>query len=433
MIVRDSYVFVDIDGEKVLAGRVQHVREQKAERFFFAYGKSYIARDDAYSIDPRQLPLSDSITVTADLPLAFQDAGPDDYGRFLYESLYGHKPESPLDYLMENGQSSIGALSFSADRSGPKEVGLLASTNMDEVTEAIDRLERKEPISHQMRQLLAPGTSLPGARPKAVIVDSNGEQWIAKFSRPNDIFDIPIAEYAAMTAANDMIDVARVDLRRRGEHNIFMTKRFDREAGAARHFLSAYTLLGADKAQPNTFYERYGYPALAHETRVISSSPREDRQELYRRMVVNVVLGNRDDHLKNHGYLIDADHRKYRLSPAYDIVPSAGGLVHAIALDTLSATASLPTLLRSAHYFGVSETEATAFIEQACEVAEATLVIAREEGISPSSMQHLEAGMMTLSDGDLIPRQPKGLHSFDLSNIEDLFKSHERSRGPSRN
>ncbi|MDQ2077561.1 type II toxin-antitoxin system HipA family toxin [Marinimicrobium sp. ABcell2] len=432
MIVRDAYVFVDINGEKTLAGRVQHVREDRAERYFFAYGKSYASRPDAYSIDPRQLPLSDKVVACEAMPLAFQDAGPDDYGRYLYEVLHGHKPDSPLDYLTDNGQASIGALSFSNDTSKPGLSRLLHSTRLDELVEAIDLLERNKPISEPMRQLLAPGTSLPGARPKALVTDDNGEQWIAKFATPNDIFDIPVAEYAAMTAARRMIDTAQVRLERIGRHNVFMTKRFDREQGAARHFLSAYTLLGADRARGATFYRDYGYPALANLTRQVSATAQPDRHELYRRMVVNAVLGNRDDHLKNHGFLIEPDHRRYRLSPAYDVVPAAGGTVHAIALDIESATASLPTLLRSAGYFGLSETQALSNIEQACEVVEHTMAIAQQEGMDPVSLQRLEQGMMTLSDGALVPCRQRGLHSLNLSGVGELFDAPDKGPDPSR-
>lgn len=402
MLVKEAYVFVSINGDEVLAGRLQHVREARGERYFFAYGRSYLARRDAYSIDPRQLPLAEGVKVFSALPLAFQDAGPDGYGRYLYEIFHGRRPDSPLDYLVDTGNASIGALSFSADQAGPDSSRLVEITNLEALAEAISRLEAKKPVSEPMRRLLQPGSSLPGARPKALVIDEEGEQWIAKFSRPNDLFDIPIAEYASMTAASSMIDTAMVRLERIGAHNVFLTKRFDREHSVRHHFLSAYTLLGADQVTPDTFYRSFGYPAIAQLTKAVSERPRQDAQELYRRMVVNVMLGNRDDHLKNHGFLKVQGKNFYRLSPAYDIVPAAGGATHAIGLNSTTAIPTLSVLLETAPHFGVDSDEVIPILEKASALVEALLDRANEAGMGAEELRLLEQGTLRFSGGELI-------------------------------
>lgn len=430
MVVKDAYVFVSIDGEEVLAGRVQHVREAEGERYFFAYGRSYLARSDAYSIDPRQLPLAEGVNVFPALPLAFQDAGPDDYGRSLYEIFYGKQPDSPLDYLVDHGNASIGALSFSANQAGPNSSQLVEITSLEALAEAIGRLEEKKPVSAPMKRLLQPGTSLPGARPKALVVDESGDQWIAKFSRPNDLFDIPIAEYASMTAASSMIDTAPVRLERIGDHSIFLTKRFDRDHPHRHHFLSAYTLLGADQVTPATFYRNFGYPAIAQLTKAISERPREDAQELYRRMATNVMLGNRDDHLKNHGFLKVPGKNQYRLSPAYDIVPGAGGATHAIGLDSRTSIPTLPVLLETAAHFGIDPDEAMPILENASALVETVLDTARDAGMGQEELRLLEQGTMRLSAGKIERRSKGALDEMDVSGIDDLSPTPNQS--PSR-
>ena len=431
MLVKDVYVFVNIDVEEVLAGRVQHIREAGGDRYFFAYGRSYLTRSDAYSIDPRQLPLSEGVKVFPALPLAFQDAGPDDYGRYLYEVLHGRRPDSPLDCLLDSGSASIGALSFSTNQQCPGPSRLVQTTSLEELAEAIGRLEAKKAVSEPMRRLLQPGSSLPGARPKALVVDQKGQQWIAKFSRPNDLFNIPAAEYAAMTAAGEMIDTAQVRLERIGQHDVFLTKRFDREHPHRHHFLSAYTLLGADQVTPDTFYQNFGYPAIAQLTKAVSDRPRQDAQELYRRLAVNVMLGNRDDHLKNHGFLKVPGANAYRLSPAYDIVPAAGGVTHAIGLDATTATAGLPVLLRTAAHFGITPEEATPILEQASDLVDTMLDQAKGVGLGQEDLRLLEQGTLRYA-GDRIERRGKEeSDELDLSQLDELFST--PSHSPSHN
>jgi|TARA_R100000900_G_scaffold95984_2_gene74437 serine/threonine-protein kinase HipA len=427
VVVKDAYVYVNIAGDDVLAGRIQHVREPRAERYFFAYGRSYLSNPDAFSLDPRHLPLSEGVSVFPQLPLAFQDAGPDDYGRYLFEVLHGHRPDSPLDYLVDNGTASIGALSFGASKEGPGRSRLVPDTDLDELADAVQRLEEKKPVSAPMRRLLMPGASLPGARPKALVVDEQGQQWIAKFSRPNDLFNIPIGEYASMQAASQLINTAPVRFERLGRHDIFLTRRFDREDSQRLHFLSAYTLLGANQATEETLYRDFGYPALAQLCKGVSDRPREDVRELFHRLAVNVMFGNRDDHLKNHGFLKCPGKNQYRLSPAYDIVPGAGGSTHAIGLNASTATPSLEVLLDTASHFGLEEADVREILEQTNALVDSMLTIAQDTGMSATECKLMEQGTFRYTPTQIYYRQTGSLDHLDLSNLDGLGASPEHT------
>lgn len=117
---RRAFVFLPVRGADMAAGVIEHVREGGIDQYHFRYGNRYLGHPDAYSIDPRQLPLGDRVFTFKTLPLAFQDNGPDEFGRYLYAHLHGKPPESDLDYHLDSGIQGIGALAFSHDTSPPE-------------------------------------------------------------------------------------------------------------------------------------------------------------------------------------------------------------------------------------------------------------------------------------------------------------------------
>lgn len=417
-MLRDAYVFLNLEGVDVPAGRIQHFRESHGDRYYFRYGKSFLNRSGAFSIDPRQLPLSDGVSVHESVPLALQDSGPDDFGRYLYERLHGAPPESPLDYLIDNGSAGIGALSLSTSLDGPQHSKLVTMTDLEELAEAFRALSTRKPLSPNMRTLLQPGTSLPGARPKALLRDENGDEWIVKFTRDNDIFNIPIAEYAAMTAASDHLNVAETRLETIGEHNLFLVKRFDREGEHRRHFLSAYTLMGANRFNPTRFFTDFGYPSIAQLLKQVSSEPHDDRRELFRRMVANVMLGNRDDHLKNHGFLKDGHGPRYRLSPAYDVVPAASGDMHAIGIGGGSPQASLNNIMADHQAFGIERQEALDTVQEMSDLNSKILHLAADSGMPRAELKSMELGMMRLNERGIEKRLGEEADSMSLSELD---------------
>lgn len=399
---RDAYVFLQFKGEEMPVARIQHRRERGGDRFYFRYGKRYLEQPGAFSIDPRQLPLSETVSVHDALPLAIQDNGPDEFGRYLYEVLHGAPPESPLDYHLDNGLAGIGALALSSTLEPPADGLLLRIDSFEEIVEAFEDLEASRPLSHRMSLLLEQGRSLPGARPKARYVDDDGVEWIAKFERREDVFNIPIAEHATMCQAKSIMRVADTQVIPCGRHNVFLTKRFDRSAVDQRHhFLSAYTLMGANKVNPDLYYRDFGYAALGQLVKQISSSPGEERKELYRRLLFNVMVGNRDDHLKNHGFLKDLKGPLYNLSPAYDVVPGAGSPLHAIGVGVKGAGATLENVLSQSELFGYNQAEAKDILLQIDNLVPEIIATAAECGMTEKERNLLEQRMMRFDGNKL--------------------------------
>lgn len=380
---RRAFVFLPLRGIDVAAGVIEHVREGPVEQFHFRYGSRYLGDSDAYSIDPRQLPLRDQVFTFRKLPLAFLDNGPDEFGRYLYTHLHGKPPESELDYHLKNGHHGIGALSFSLNTCAPKTDDVTVTFSaLDELFTAYQALEQRDPLDPKMQYLLSPGVSLGGARPKALMVEDDAE-WIVKFNRHNDVFNIAIAEHAAMTAAKAAgIRCAESQLADVRGHSIYLTRRFDRENGKRRHYLSAYTLLGADTVQEANFYEDFSYSAISRMLKMISPTPREDRRELFRRMLFNVLCGNRDDHLKNHGFLLENGGKRYRLSPCFDIVPGASSAIHAIGIGDYGPIGNIENALSQASQFCIETDELASLVQEIRETVATIPDIAQSLGMN---------------------------------------------------
>ena len=170
-----------------------------------------------------------------------------------------------------------------------------------------------------------------------------------------------------------------------------------------------------------------------HLSKVISDRPRQDAQELYRRLAVNIMFGNRDDHLKNHGFLKVPGSNAYRLSPAYDIVPAAGGITHAIGLDATTATAGLPVLMGTAAHFGIALEDATPILEQASDLVDTMLDQAKIVGLGQVDLRLLEQGTPLRYTGESIERRGQGAPAeLDLSCLDEPAASAPYSRYRSR-
>lgn len=184
---------------------------------------------------------------------------------------------------------------------------------------ADEDIPANDPDAQQAHELLG-GTSMGGARPKAVVEDEDG-LWVAKFNRADDRWDYAKIERTMLLLASECgIRCASSKRTTIGDRDVLLVKRFDREktdAGYRRaRMLSALTLLRADENER----DKWSYVVLAEELRRLSSQPREDAQELFRRMLFNALISNSDDHPRNHAII--AMNRDWRLSPAYDLTPS---------------------------------------------------------------------------------------------------------------
>lgn len=334
MTSRECFVYIALPGdtEFVTAGRFERsVDRHGVATGRFVYGKSYLARECAVPIDPIALKLSAKTYETRLLKGVFgalRDASPDHWGRRIIERHFGSPGPDELDYLLHSPDDRAGALGFGLNREPPapkRKFNLtMALEKLQAFADAIIRDEElpQDPDAQQAQDLLSGGTSMGGARPKAVVEDDSA-LWIAKFNREDDKWNHARVERAMLMLARECgIQTAETRLTTIGDRDALLVKRFDRQrtegAYQRARMLSALTLLRAEDTHQDR--NKWSYVLLAEELRRISAQPKIDAPELFRRMCFNALISNTDDHPRNHAVIAMAE--DWRLSPAYDLVPN---------------------------------------------------------------------------------------------------------------
>ncbi len=302
----------------------------------------------------------------------FTDSAPDRWGRVLLErreSIRAKEEQQSRRRLTEsdfllgvNDVSRMGALRLKATQDGPfldddTSYSTPPMASIRELEQASWHLENDDDsnIRKWLQILLAPGSSLGGARPKANVRDESGSLWIAKFPSRNDRLDIGAWEAVAMQLAKACgITVADFDIARYGRYATFVTRRFDRTNEKKRiHFTSAMTMLGYTDGHT----EGCSYLELADWISRNSCQANEDLKELWRRLVFNIAISNCDDHLRNHGFLLSE--KGWRLAPAYDLNPMYYGTGLSLNIDEMSNELDFELALSVARYFGTDSSSAT--------------------------------------------------------------------------
>lgn len=317
-----------LDGTSIV-GRFRYVNKRHSQSSAFEYADEWLRGTNAFAIDPENLPLQEGVFYTSSdksaLPGALRDAAPDRWGRQLIRRALGKAGErrtlSEIDYLLGvTDHTRIGALRFRQEGEDsfdhhitnfrvPPLIQLPALIN------AADAVQTNTETAKDLKLLLNEGSPLGGARPKSAVEDKDGSLAIAKFSKPDDDRSIPHGEVLAMTLACQVgLTVADARLLDVVGRPVALIRRFDRVRNQRIPFLSAMSLLGLNDGDEGT------YTDIAEIIRMYSSSPTQDLNELWKRVVFNILIGNLDDHLRNHGFLYDRNGR-WRLSPAYDLNP----------------------------------------------------------------------------------------------------------------
>lgn len=330
----ECFVYITLPGrtEAVTAGRFQLTADRRGTPIGrFVYGRSYLDRREAVEIDPVELKLARGTTYeTTGLKGVFgalRDAGPDYWGRAVIERHVGKAPLGELDYLLKSPDDRAGALGFGLGVEPPAPRRNFNQTiELEKLQKIADGLIREEDPKKppdaeaaQVQELLLIGTSMGGARPKAVVEDADG-LWLAKFNTPHDRWNMARAEHAMLVLARacglNIADSRVIDV---GGRDALLVKRFDRakaEDGYLRgRMVSALTLLRADDTHNKR--DRWSYVLLAEELRRVAADPKQNAHELFRRMVFNGLISNTDDHPRNHAAL--AMNNTWSLSPAYDL------------------------------------------------------------------------------------------------------------------
>lgn len=334
----ECFVYVTLPGEvePVTAGRFVLGRDRReVPQGRFVYGRSYLERPNAVALDPIELrlaPRTYSTVTLGGLFGALRDASPDYWGRRVIQRHLGKAQPGEMAYLLYSPDDRAGALGFGLNRVPPAPKRTFNQTldlaNLQAIADQIVADEEAPAAAAdadaalQAENLLLIGTSMGGARPKAVVEDEAG-LWIAKFNRPDDGWNSARVEHAmlllgracGLTTAESRVEVV-------GGRDVLLVKRFDREkveGGYLRaRMVSALTLLRAEDTYQSR--DKWSYVLLAEELRRVCDDPQENARELFRRMCFNALISNVDDHPRNHAVI--ARHAAWRLSPAYDLTPA---------------------------------------------------------------------------------------------------------------
>ncbi len=322
-----AFVWVWLPGaaDPVVAGRL----DIAGTVITFTYGRSYLARKDRIALHLPELPLDRGpiSPLVGDVAGCIADAAPDSWGRrVILNRRVGRNAVDTTDlnlltYLLESGSDRIGALDFqtSASQYVARSTG---HATLTELAQSAERVEQGIPLSPALDQALLHGSSVGGARPKALLSD-DARRLIAKFSSTADSYPVVKGEYLAMELARRAgLDVAAVELTHTLGKDVLLIGRFDRPAaGGRRTMVSALTILNLDEVGA-----RYAsYADLAQVIRARFTDPIPTLRELFSRITFNILTGNNDDHARNHAAFWDGT--ALALTPAYDLCPQprAGG------------------------------------------------------------------------------------------------------------
>jgi serine/threonine-protein kinase HipA len=401
---RELLVYLDVAaGAPVRVGRLWARARRNAESASFEYDSAWLGRRGAFALDP-ELPLARGQFHTERAIFnAFTDPAPDRWGQTLlrrHERARARKEKRQprtllaVDFLtLVDDETRLGALRFKdADAPGGP---FLASTGrrvpplieLPKLLAATGRILEDHETDEDLQLVLAPGTSLGGARPKASVRDPQGRLLIAKFPRGDDEWPVTRWESATLTLARSAgVDVPEWELRPVLRRPVVMLRRFDRREGTRVPFMSALTALGAADGEPRSYLE------IVEVLRREGSQVHQELRQLWRRVVFNVLVSNTDDHLRNHGFVRDA--RGWRLSPAYDMNPvplDVKPRVLALAIDEVDGTASLETAMAVAPAFGIDAAEAREIAREVGKAVGRWREAAAKSGVTRREVERMES------------------------------------------
>jgi len=376
------FVYVDLDGQPHLVGRLWARVRKDRESATFEYDESWLAHARRFSLEPALKLGLGPFHTASDRPLfgAIGDSAPDRWGRVLMRRAERRRAERAgqtprtlweIDYLlMVDDEARQGALRFAEREGGPFLADDAAPTippliELPRLLSAADHVASDSDSDEDLRLLLAPGSSLGGARPKASVRDHDGHLAVAKFPHKGDEIDAVRWEAVALSlAAKAGIPVPARRVEDVAGKPVLLLRRFDRAGTVRVPFLSAMSMLGANDNETRSYLE------FVDALRQHGASPKEDMRALWRRIVFSILISNTDDHLRNHGFLY-AGPDGWRLAPAYDLNPVPTDIkprVLTTAIDLEDGTASLERAMEVAAYF---ELDAKPAGEIAAEVGQA--------------------------------------------------------------
>jgi serine/threonine-protein kinase HipA len=378
MMDMETLVYVELDGTTVGVGRLwAHLRRGR-ESATFEYDRSWLEHQRRFALEPDLRLGPGPFHTPADRPLfgAISDCAPDRWGRTLMRRAERRRAERAgetsrslreIDYLLlVDDEARLGALRFAQQEGGPflstsSAIRIPPVIELPRLLSAVEHVINDTDSDEDLRLLLAPGSSLGGVRPKAVLQDRDGHYAMAKFPHRDDEIDVVRWEAVALTLARRAgISVPDWRLETVMDRPVLLSRRFDRAGGRRIPFLSAMSMLGARDGELHSYLE------FVDALRQYGAAPRADMHALWRRIVFNILIANTDDHLRNHGFLYVGT-EGWQLAPAYDLNPVPTDIrprILSTAIDLEDGTASVDLALEVASYFELEPDEARSIIEE---------------------------------------------------------------------
>ncbi len=399
-------VHLEIDGGTRQVGVCRYVSKRgRSASSVFEYDPSWLDDPAAFAIDPTNLPVQRGPFATGNeqsgLPGAIRDGVPDRWGQRLIERAFRKANETrtltEIDYLLAiNDATRVGALRYRREgatefdeRVGEYKVPPMIQ--LPALLNAADAVHGNTETAEDLKLLLNQGSPLGGARPKSVVQDNQGDLAIAKFPKPDDDRSIAHGEVLALTLAKAAgINAAEAQVESVVGKPVSLIKRFDRRGGTRVPFLSAMSLLNANDG------EEAAYTEIADAIRINCAHPTEDLHELWRRIVFSVMIGNLDDHLRNHGFLRLEE--GWVLSPAYDLNPvpaeeRAREMTTWISEEGPQADVQLA--LNACEFFALSSSEAQAILDEVASVVQTWREVAQQIGMSGPDQRTYSSSFIT--------------------------------------
>jgi len=395
-------VYMDLDGRPVLVGRLWARTRKGRDSASFEYDEEWLGRTDRFALEPALELGAGPFHTPAGRAMfgAIGDSAPDRWGRVLMRRAERRRAERAgetprtlreIDYLlMVNDEARQGALRFALEPGGPFLAADSATpipplVELPRLLSAAEHVVGDSDSDEDLRLLLAPGSSLGGARPKASVRDKDGCLAIAKFPHKDDEIDTVRWEAVALSLAEKAgIPVPSWRMETVVAKPVLLLRRFDRAEGRVP-FLSAMSMLGATDNETRSYLE------FVDALRQYGAAPKSDMHMLWRRVVFNVLISNTDDHLRNHGFLYDGPDG-WCLSPAYDLNPVPVDIkprVLATTIDLDDGTASLGLAMDVAAYFELDGAEARTIARQVGHATGGWREVARHLGLSSGQIDRV--------------------------------------------
>lgn len=390
-----------------LIGRLYIGVIKGGETYSFEYDADWLVRNKMkVSLDPQLQPFTGRQFQTGkNIFGIFADASPDRWGRVLMNKREriiagkeGRKPRKlyDSDYLLGvYDETRMGGIRFKLDVDGPflsddKENGVPPWAYLRTLEEAARNYENDETgITDQwINQLIKPGSSLGGARPKATVIDTQGRLWIAKFPSKNDESDTGAWEKVVHDLAGLCgLNVPESKLEKFSKYgSTFLVRRFDRDEKRRIHFASAMTLLG--KTDGASAEDGTSYLDIVSFIKAYGSNPKADLLELWKRIVFNMAVTNTDDHLRNHAFIFGKN--GWELSPLYDVNPVPYGDELSLLVDDEDNHISMELAVNTANRFGIQREVAEKIVSEIQKVVRDNWErLAKEHGLSRGQIEYM--------------------------------------------